>query len=177
MNGQLAAVVLMSSVSAGAMPVYKCEEKGVITYTDRPCSADAAALELRAPIVTASPTAGERSQAQAWDRRNADAIAERDRDDAQWLKQHAQRRDRGARVDKAIVEHRVIKGMTGAEVRSALGEPQQVSGGDSFGTAKESWTYRDGAGSRTVNFKDGEVISTTGRIAAAKHRGGTRKKK
>lgn len=168
MNGPLAVVVLATGVSAGGMPVYKCEEKGVITYTDRPCSAESGALELRAPIVTVAPTASERALAQAWDRRTAGVATARDRDDAEWLKQHAQRRDREARVEKAIVEHRVIKGMTTQEVRSAMGEPERIAGGDSFGSAKESWTYRDGGSSRTVNFKDGEVISTTGRTGSAR---------
>lgn len=175
MNGQLAVVVLVSSVSAGGLPVYKCEEKGVITYTDRPCSVDAEALTLRAPIVTAPLTSDERRRAAAWDRRATGEAGARDREDAQWLKRHGQRRDREARVGKAILEHRVIKGMTAAEVRRALGEPDAVAGGDSFGSAKESWTYREGTSTRTVNFKDGEVISTAGRNKSARARGGTRK--
>ena len=68
MNGLLAVVVLATGVSAGGMPVYKCEEKGVITYTDRPCSAQSEPIELPAPILTVAPTANERALAQAWDR-------------------------------------------------------------------------------------------------------------
>lgn len=154
-----------AGASAGTAPVYKCEENGAITYTDQPCSATAAAHQLPAAIVVAPPSRSELERARTHDSRLARDRAERDRADGEWLTQHAQRRDREARVRKAIVEHRVIKGMTMAEVRQALGEPDDVAGGDSFGSDKATWTYTDAAGTRVVNFKSGEVTTTRGKTA------------
>jgi len=157
--------VLASVLSgpAGAKPVYKCEEKGNITYTDQPCTPGARPAELPGLIVGVPPTRSEQDLARAHDARMQRARAERERDDAEWLKQHANRKDREARVRKAIIEHRVIKSMTFDEVRRALGEPDEVQGGDSYGTDKASWVYLGDGQRRTVNFKDGQVTSTTGR--------------
>ena len=154
---------LLQPVSAGAKPVYKCEEGGQITFTDQPCASGAQAAELPALIVTTPPTRSEQDLARAHQQRLDRARAERERDDAQWLKEHGNRKDREARVRKAILEHRVIKGMTFGEVEQALGEPQEIQGGDSYGTAKTTWVYADGRARRSVNFKDGQVTSTTAR--------------
>jgi len=151
----------VAGASAGTAPVYKCEENGAITYTDRPCSDTAQAHALPAPIVVAPPSRSELERARAHDSRLARDRAERDRADGEWLTQHANRRDREARVRKAILEHRVIKSMTMDEVRQALGEPDRIDGGDSYGTAKETWTYLADGQRRTVNFKNGEVTTTT----------------
>jgi hypothetical protein len=83
----VAAVTLMVS-SAGAKPVYKCEEKGVITYTDRPCGPGATAAELPDLIVTTPPSRSEQDLAQEHDARLARDRAERDAADAEWLEQH-----------------------------------------------------------------------------------------
>lgn len=164
-GGAVSAALLVTAVAAGASagtaPVYKCEESGAITYTDQPCSATAATHALPAPIVAAPPSRSELERAAAHDRRLVRDRAERDRADGEWLTQHAQRRDREARVRKAILEHRVIKSMTMDEVRQSLGEPDRIDGGDSYGTAKETWTYLSGGQRRTVNFKNGEVTTTT----------------
>lgn len=162
MKTAIAVACVVWSVSAGAKPVYKCEENGKITYTDQPCSPGAAATPLPGLIVTTPPTAAERDLARAHDARLDGARAARDRDDAQWLQQHANRKDRDARVRQAILAHKVIKGMTFAEVKQSLGEPQQVQGGDSYGTDKTAWIYTEGQ-RRTVNFKDGQVTSTSAR--------------
>lgn len=159
--------MLLLSGPAGAKPVYKCEENGKITYTDQPCSPGAAAAQLPGLIVTTPPTSAEQDLARAHDARTAGARAARDRDDAQWLRQHADRKDRDARVRQAILAHKVIKGMTFAEVKQSLGEPQEVQGGDSYGTEKTAWIYTN-AGRRTVNFKDGQVTSTSARNRSKK---------
>ena len=99
MQTAMAVAAVLLSLSAGAKPVYKCEEKGVITYTDRPCTPDAAAAVLPEPIVTTPPTRSEQDLARAHDERLARERAERDREDAKWLKEHAERKAREARQD------------------------------------------------------------------------------
>jgi hypothetical protein len=159
--GAVCAVLCVSP--ALSKPVYKCEENGTVTYTDQPCTPGARAAELPELIVTVPPTRSEQDLARAHEARTQRARAERDRDDARWLKEHANRKDRETRVRRAILAHKVIKGMTFDEVKRALGEPDQVQGGDSYGTAKTTWVYAAGGARRTVNFKDGEVTSTSSR--------------
>jgi hypothetical protein len=89
MKTAMAVLALMLSVPAGAKPVYKCEEKGVITYTDRPCSPGAETAELPDLIVTTPPTRSEQDLARAHEERLARERAERDREDARWLEEHA----------------------------------------------------------------------------------------
>ena len=156
-----AVLALALSGPAGAKPVFKCEENGKITYTDQPCSAGARATELPGLIVTSPPTHSQQDLARAHDARTQRMSSERDRDDAEWLKQYGNREDREARVRKAILQHKVIKSMTFDEVKQALGEPDQVDSGDSYGTDKATWTYLADGQRRTVNFKNGEVTTTT----------------
>jgi hypothetical protein len=154
-----------------AQVVHKCEEDGKITYTDRTCPATAKAGELPGLIVAAPPSASVRSLARAHDERLARGQAERDRDDAAWLKEHARARDREERVRKAIVEHRVIKGMTAEEVNQSLGTPDQVASSESFGSDKETWTYQLDGKTRTINFKDRQVTTTSAKQAGRGGRG------
>jgi hypothetical protein len=100
MKTAMAAFCLTLSVAAGAKPVYKCEEKGVITYTDRPCSPGAAAAELPDVIVTTPPSRSEQDLARAHEERLARERAERDAADAQWLEEHAEAKARAERKPK-----------------------------------------------------------------------------
>lgn len=152
--------LLLLSGPAGAKPVYKCEEGGKITFTDQPCSPGAQATTMPGLVVAEPPAKSQGELARAWDARIGRERAERDRADAEWLKQHRGRKDREARVRRAIIEHKVIKSMTFDEVKQALGEPDHIDTGDSFGSAKTTWTYERDGSRRTVNFKNGEVIST-----------------
>jgi hypothetical protein len=152
--------VLSLASPAAAQPVFKCEDKGTIIYTDQPCAPGARAAPLPDVIVVRPPSQSQRELARAHDDRLARDRADRDRGDAGWLQEHARRQDRDERVRKAIIEHRVIKGMTMDEVRQALGEPERVQAAENYGTAKETWTYLANGQARTVNFKDREVIST-----------------
>jgi hypothetical protein len=166
MNAFLVVGFLSAAVSTAAPTVYKCEEGGTITYTDRPCSPSAAPHELPMAIVAQPPSATERALAREHDARIARDLEARDRADDQWLGHHAERQNRAEKVRKAIIARRVIRGMTVDEVRQALGDPEQVSGGESFGTDKQTWTYKLGGETRVVNFKDGEVLSTSTRRAS-----------
>ncbi len=100
MKTAMAVAALIWSVSAGAKPVYKCEEGGKITFTDRPCAPGASPMTLPEPIITAPPTRAEQDLARANEARLARERAERDRDDAQWLKEHARSKDGAERKPK-----------------------------------------------------------------------------
>ena len=154
---------LVPALSGATATVYKCDDHGKLTYTDRPCDAGAIATELPMLNIAAEPTASERALARRHDERLGQAIGARDRDDAAWLKEHARSADREARVHKAIVEHRVIKGMTAEEVNQSLGTPDQVASSESFGSDKETWTYTVDGKTRTINFKDRQVTTTSAR--------------
>lgn len=160
-------LLVLTPALCAAQTVYKCDEGGKITYTDRPCSASAKATEMPQLVVAAPPAASQRALAKAHDERLAAGASERDRNDAVWLKEHARARDREERVHKAIVAHKVIKGMTATEVNQALGEPDHVESSESFGSDKETWTYTIDGQTRTINFKDQQVTTSS------KRQGGT----
>ena len=162
-QGWMLLLFLLPSL-APAQTVYKCQEAGKVTYTDRPCSATATASTLPMLVVTAPPSASQRALAHAHDERLARDEAERDAGDAAWLKEHARASDREERVRKAIIGHKVIKGMTAQEVRQSLGEPDSVGRSESFGSDKETWIYEaDGGAKRTVSFKDQQVTTVSAR--------------
>ena len=98
MKTAMAVLALMLSVSAGAKPVYKCEEGGTITFTDQPCAPGARAAELPGLIVTVPPTRSEQDLARAHDERLARERAERD---ARWLKELAEAEAQAERTDRA----------------------------------------------------------------------------
>jgi Domain of unknown function (DUF4124) len=92
--------VLMAG-PAGAKPVYKCEEGGKVTFTDQPCAPGASPAALPEPVITAPLTRAEQDLARAHEARLARERAERDREDAQWLKERAEAQERAERERKA----------------------------------------------------------------------------
>lgn len=161
-------VVLLALVglSVQASTVYRCEKDGHVTFTDRACAGAAPYLvpyEASAPVVLAPPSNFERELARQYDQRLARNKSARDQADAKWLKDQKGLRDRAAAVRKAIIEHRVIVGMSTDEVKSALGEPDRVQKSETHGTDKETWTYLDNGARRTVNFKRGAVSTSSRR--------------
>lgn len=152
---------LFQAVHAG--PIYKCEDTGAVTFTDQPCAAGAVPYRASGPVVSAPPTASERQLAAQYDARLERDRSARDRADAKWLKEQRGLKDRAERVRKAIIEHRVIRGMTAAEVKQSLGEPDRVRRSETHGSQKETWTYGMDGATRTVNFKNGEVSTASRR--------------
>lgn len=158
--GVLLAVIGLS-VHAGA--VYRCEKDGHVTFTDQPCADGAPVVPAPGLVVVAPPSNAERELARQYDARIAHDKSARDRADAKWLKDHKGLKDRAEKVRKAIIEHRVIRGMTMAEVKSALGEPDRVQKSESHGSRKETWIYEGNGATRRVNFKNGEVSTASRR--------------
>lgn len=159
----LLAAAVPAAANAGAQTVYKCEDGDTVRYTDQPCIAGAVPYALPGVVVMAAPTSVEKNLADQYDER-----MERERKaggvvNAKWLEAYRGFRDHKARVRKAIIENRVIRGMTMREVKSALGEPDRMQKSESHGSHKETWIYeRDGA-RRRVNFKNGEVSTASRR--------------
>ena len=98
MKTAMAVLAVMLSVSAGAKPVYKCEEGGTIHFTDQPCAPGARATELPGLIVTVPPTRSQQDLARAYEERLARERAERD---AQWRKDLAEAEAQAERTDRA----------------------------------------------------------------------------
>ncbi|HUS25416.1 MAG TPA: DUF4124 domain-containing protein [Candidatus Binatia bacterium] len=161
-------VLALLAAFAAALParaeVYRCVHDGHVTYTDRACAPGAPSQQLPPPNLIGPPTAAERDLARAADQRLSRETSSRHRADAEWVKGHQQKAAHAEKVHSAIVEHRVVEGMTEGEVRSAVGEPERVAESESYGTGHATWTYRDDRGTRSVIFKNGEV-SRVGRTA------------
>lgn len=149
--GLLVLATFACFVSEAAAAVYRCEVDGAAVYTDRPCAADAQPHAM-APIGTV-PAAAAADLVADHDRRRARQFDARERADAAWLEAHARRRENEARIDAAVAERRVVKGMSADQVRGALGSPDAVARED----GRERWTYGRGKQRRTVVLEHGKV--------------------
>ncbi|GAC1622202.1 MAG: hypothetical protein NVS9B10_05880 [Nevskia sp.] len=161
MKGLTALLLLCGSIAGAHAAVYRCEQGGKLTYTDQPCAAGAEPARL--PAVTSVPpdraAAALAKQYDADAKRNADTLAKSDRD---WLKKRGRDKAQEDALRSALVEHRVIKGMTREQVRQVLNTPQGV---EDEGGPKERWIYQNGRERRTIAFKGGVVSTDTTRSA------------
>lgn len=131
--------------------VYRCEVNGRPVYTDQPCGPNAAPHRL--PAILSVPAGDAADLA-----RDSDARAERERaahrnKDAAWLKSHEAAKAENARMDAAIAEHKVLKGMSADQVRRALGRPDEVE----RGPGTEQWTYGSGKARQIIDFENDRV--------------------
>lgn len=137
--------------------VYRCEVGGKPVYTDRPCAAGVAPHAM--PQISTVPAAGESDLAQEHDARKDRGRKARDKDDAAWLKSHAEAKDREARMNAAIADKKALKDMNPDEVRRALGSPDEVE----RRSGVEEWVYIDGKSRQTVVIENGRVIKISGK--------------
>lgn len=145
-----------------AAEVYRCEQNGQVTYTDRPCAAGAQPAQLAPPAaVVQPPRDGESKMAHDYDRDAERAQKARDRADAQWLKEHDQAKAKDERVRDALMHGEAAVGMTPDQVRRALGDPLRTTHTKTRYVSEERWIYETTDGRRTVTFRDGEVVSVT----------------
>ena len=151
---RLVTVLLMLAATSAHAEVYKGAVAGAITYTDKPCEANAEPAAL--PRLHAIPGAKKDDLARQFDERIEKGRAARDKADAAFVKQHAEKTAREKAVRKAIVDHKVIEGMTPSEVQSAIGHADET-------LPDGRWRYRRDRERVTVRFKDGRVsgVSTT----------------
>lgn len=121
----LTAFVLLASLSGPlAAAVYKCTVNGKTTYTDQPCNAKAEPAAL--PPVTAVQSSNGEDLAKSRDERLAREKVARDKADGQFLEAHAAKTAQAKAVRAAIIDHRVIEGMTPSEVSSAIGPAEET---------------------------------------------------
>lgn len=148
----LAALLFLLLSATAQAEVYKCVAAGKTTYADRPCDAAAQPAALP-PLNTIERKPGDDLARRHDERLSRDKQA-RDEADAVFVKERATRIARDKMVRKAIIDHRVIKGMTPSEVESALGAADEKlpDGG---------WRYRREGQRVSIGFKDGEVYSVS----------------
>lgn len=145
-------MLLMLLGSAQASGVYKCTLEGRTVFTDRPCFSDEPPIDL--PPVNheaAVPAPSGKELAKRYDQRISKGKAARDKADAAFVKQQQDASKRADTNRAAILDHRVLKGMTASEVKSALGEPDSI---DASGT----WLFH-GDGKRTTIQFDAKGVS------------------
>lgn len=165
MLSRLLLLLCTLSLADAHAALYRCEDQGRVTYTDRNCGAGVAPYAPQA-VLTVLPAGPSRDLAREYDARIARGFDARQRSDAAFIKAHAERTTRENEVRSARVQGRVAKGMSAADVVSVLGEPDRRSeDGQS-----ERWTW---AGERTgtVTLRGGVVV------AAHIETGGTVRKK
>ncbi len=154
----VAAAVISAAVCAGpaAAQVYRCEQDGVVRYSDKPCSAQARPVELPpAIVVPAGPQADLLGQAEQ--RKQARRKA-RDAADAEWVQAHEARKAEEERLRSGRVTRTVVEGMAPDDVRRIHGEPTVVSTSQTAKGVREIWSYVLDGGARVhVTFTNGRV--------------------
>lgn len=154
MQKSLGLVALLLLPLAATAEVYRCAAPdGRVTYTDRPCSTDAAPADLPPLNVTAPGKSAD--LAGQYDRGLQDGKKRRDAADAKFVKEQGEKQARDKQIRQAIIDRRAISGMTASELNSALGTPDQRSGDN----GNERWTYDENDHRLTVTLRDGRVTS------------------
>lgn len=178
LNGLLS-LILLAAAGVARAEVFRCEHEGRKTFTDTPCDAEAQPIEVAEPLsMQAIPGS---DLATRYDERRARERRERIGADSRWLEQYDRAKADQERVRKALVEGRVVAGMSQQQVRQIWGEPSDVQLHIDQDASRERWVYRSprgkGQGTRTVNFTDGRVAAATGKSGArgAGHDSKTRK--
>lgn len=161
----LVAGLLPTLVSA---EVYRCEREGRTVYTDVPCAAGARPQVPSAPAAVVTGAGVPAEVAKQYDERMAREKKARDEADAQWLEAHESRKAEEARIRAALIEGRVIAGMTPAQVRQVLGGPDEISHEVAGGRNIERWEYRGKGRKRSVSFEDGRVTGASDRASKSK---------
>jgi len=151
-SGSFFWALLVFSAAARA-EVYRCTENGKVTYTDRPCAANATPAEL--PPLNVTEHGKSADLAAQHDRELQDGRKRRDAADAKFLKEEGEKQARAKRIRQAIIDHRAVAGMTPNELDSALGAPDQRSGDN----GNESWTYHEDGYRLTVTLRKGLVTA------------------
>ncbi|MBX6420108.1 MAG: DUF4124 domain-containing protein [Nevskia sp.] len=156
MRGIFIVTVALFAASARA-EIYRCEQNGQLTYTDRPCAHGAAPAQLP-PIntVPAQPAPDASALARQYDRDTARETAARKKARAQAAEAYAVKKAQQEAVRQALIEGRVVKGMTPDQVRTVLNEPTRI---ENPGSARERWIYVNGRSRRTISFRDGVVAA------------------
>lgn len=140
--------------SAANAEVYKCVSGDTTRYTDRPCDAATGPARLP-PLNTIERKQGD-DLARRYDERLSREKKARDQADAAFLKAHSAKTEREKVVRAAIIDHRVISGMTPSEVESAMGAADEK-------LPEGGWRYRRDGQRTRIQFKNGQVssVSTT----------------
>jgi hypothetical protein len=148
----LPALFLLLLVLPAQAAVYKCAVDGRSVYSDKPCKAGDAPARL--PAITSMQATKPSALSKQYDKDLSDSTKKRDKADAAFVKENTTEVERQKAVRTAIIEHRVIKHMKAAEVKSVLGEPdsQEVNG---------RWVYRRDGKLITVTFGEDGVSAVT----------------
>lgn len=146
--------VMLTIVLPANAAVYRCEVGGRVVFTDQPCAPAAPSADLP-PLNTVNADTVDHEAARRYDQREtAKAHAYARANDA-WLEDYEARQERRKAVRKALVEGRVVRGMTPAEVQHAWGLPTRRNDSDH---ARQRWVYVNGRARQIVEFADGVVV-------------------
>jgi hypothetical protein len=150
--------VFLLAVGAAPAQVYRCEQDGVVRYTDKPCEQGARPVELPpAIVVPAGPKADLLGDAE---RKRESQRKARDKADAAWVEAHEARKAEEERLRSGRVTRTVVEGMGPEDVRRIHGEPAVISRSRTAKGPRETWSYALEGGKRLhVTFVDGRVSS------------------
>jgi hypothetical protein len=154
MSGRWGLILLLACGAAQAA-VYRCTVDGRTVYSDQPCSAGAEPAQL--PPLNSAAAGARADLAKQYDTETARENEARRKARAEALDQYADRKAQDEAIRKALMEDRVVKGMTREQVERVLNLPERV---ENQGGEKETWIYRvEGRKRRTIRFVNGVVVA------------------
>lgn len=149
----IATLMALGCTDAARAYVYRCTVNGHMVYTDVACAPSSAPADQ--PELTGVQAVPHGDFASQYDdqarRRGIDVSRARAQEAAAYEKKTAN----DAAIQKALIEDRVVPGMTPAQVEQVLNLPSRI---EDQGGPHERWIYRNGRDRRTVTFRDGVVV-------------------
>lgn len=147
---------MLLAAPAAPAEIYRCEDKGHVRFTDRPCDAQAEPVELRAPIIV--PAEPHPDLLGDSDKKSAARRKARDAADAAWVKDYTARKAAEERIRHGRMTRTVVEGMKPDDVRRLHGEPDVVTKSRGGKTERETWRYTLDDGTQLhVTFTGGAV--------------------
>ena len=154
-----AGLALLMIASAAQADVYQCQKDGVTVFSDKPCAADAQTYHPAHPVQVI-PHVDAPDLAKQYDDKVQQGRKARDQAYAQSNSEYQAQKDEDERLHSAMVQGKVVVGMSAAQVRTLMGTPLGTRRQARKGSVTEVWTYQQKDGSRlAVSLKDGKVVS------------------
>lgn len=153
--------VLLLVAWPAAAGVYRCDRDGRPYYTDQPCNKTATPAPLP-PLVELPRSRQDADLAKQYDTEARHEAQANKKARIESAERAQQAETQAAEIRRALIDGRVVKGMTRNEVERVLNLPNRI---EDEGSDHERWFYQDGRSRRTITFEKGVVSSDKSRTS------------
>ena len=149
----IAAAAILLSTNAMA-EIFTCKKKGETVYSDAPCGANAEAYTPQTPIII-TPSESLTDLEKEYNQRQQKLNKSSEKANKAWLEDYERRREQENRVRAGFISRKPVRGMTSAQVRQIMGEPDQIiTNNDSV-----TWMYKSHTDKQYRVRMDAGVVS------------------